>query len=429
MKGLVATIALAASTSTEGQNVNVIRREGEDTTNDPQNREYLEQYQKSENVMQNTHILPADETPMKSEAESDVGVLSNNKEGVIIDNPRGQSFLDTPQYNQEVTQQGRRRLDDDDAAAATFQERCVASSFEKFGTDYSTNPLDSYVDCVDGFVRDTTTGLATSQTCGDACGFVNETSYKCCAGIDRDYSANPDPAELSDACEGFTGKGKSKRLFHDHHTLTLLTLHTSSICTSLVCKDGSCSSSGDACTNATIGYVTGPSCRGGFSGGPNSCKDATIGSLYKSCEDGGSCYNATIGTASKSCLDGNSCKNAIIGNAASSCENGNSCPGANIGNATLSCLKSRACEDATIGSVESSCTLSRSCRYAQLSGVDLIDSCQAEEGADSNRYGCCQDINGDGVITELIGCCNEVEQCRDEVGYGIYEAGCVSRHV
>jgi len=204
--------------------------------------------------------------------------------------------------------------------------------------------------------------------------------------------------------------------------------------TCLVCKDGSCSSSGDACTNATIGYVTGPSCRGGFGNGPNSCKDATIGSLYKSCEDGGSCYNATIGTASKSCLDGNSCKNAIIGNATSSCEDGYSCPGANIGNATLSCLKSRACEDATIGSVESSCTLSRSCRYAQLSDVDLIDSCQAEAGpfdninSENDRPGCCQSINGDEDITELIGCCNEVEQCTNEVGYGIYEAGCVSRH-
>lgn len=139
-----------------------------------------------------------------------MSVLSNNKEGVSIDNPRGQSFLDTPQYNQQVTQQGRRRLDDDDAAAATFQERCVASSLEKFGTDYSSNPLNSYVDCVDGFVRDTTTGLPTSQTCGDACGFVNETSYKCCAGIKRSFTLNPPPAELSDACEGFTGKGKSK---------------------------------------------------------------------------------------------------------------------------------------------------------------------------------------------------------------------------
>ena len=72
--------------------------------------------------------------------------------------------------------------------------------------------------------------------------------------------------------------------------------------------------------------------------------------------------------------------------------------------------------------------MSRSCRYGQLSDVDLIDSCQADDSED-DRIGCCQSINGDGVITELIGCCNEVEQCTDEVGSNIYEAGCVSRHV
>lgn len=204
MKG-IATIALAASTSINGQNVNVIRRdnnpsaskvEGEDTNYDPQNpSEHLDQYQKSENVMQNTPLLllPEDETSIEK-SEIDVGVLSNNKEGVSIDidnNPRGQNFLDTPQYNQQVTQKGRRRLDDD--AAATFQERCVASSLEKFGTDYTSNPLNSYVDCVRGVVNGTT----TDETCADAC------DGSCCT-----YSGR-------DACEGFTGKGK-QRVIHSY---------------------------------------------------------------------------------------------------------------------------------------------------------------------------------------------------------------------
>jgi len=108
-----------------------------------------------------------------------------------------------------------------------------------------------------------------------------------------------------------------------------------------VCKDGSCSKS-LACGGATIPYVVGPSCTGGFS---------------------------------------------------------SSCQGANI------------------GSVDSSCNDEFSCQGARLSGVDLINSCNASYG--------CYKANGDGEITELEDCCNERRQCYQKRGTAI-NAYCVS---
>ena len=77
---------------------------------------------------------------------------------------------------------------------ATFEDRCDASAEAAF-PGVGLLGSDSYVDCVGGLVKGTT----TSQTCADACG------GKCCIG--------------SSACgfifsgtvlDGFTGKGKQR---------------------------------------------------------------------------------------------------------------------------------------------------------------------------------------------------------------------------
>ena len=77
------------------------------------------------------------------------------------------------------------------------------------------------------------------------------------------------------------------------------------------------------------------------------------------------------------------------------------------------------CNTATIGSADSSCTDSYSCSGAQLSGVDLIDSC--------NVYRSCYKINDNGdQISELINCCKEEEQCLKYIGADTIYAACVS---
>ena len=83
-----------------------------------------------------------------------------------------------------------------------------------------------------------------------------------------------------------------------------------------------------------------------------------------------------------------------------------------------SCSGYSSCFVAEIGSVDSSCKVSFSCADAQLSGVDLLSSC--------NKVFACRETNGDGV-TELIDCCNDEDgQCFDKEGLDIVEKGCVS---
>ena len=83
-----------------------------------------------------------------------------------------------------------------------------------------------------------------------------------------------------------------------------------------------------------------------------------------------------------------------------------------------SCTGVNSCLDATIGSVDSSCNSSASCVFAQLSGVDLINSCNADSS--------CDGANGNEAFDELIDCCNVVVQCRNVDGFDIVAAGCVS---
>ena len=148
-----------------------------------------------------------------------------------------------------------------------------------------------------------------------------------------------------------------------------------------VCKDGSCSSDSDACRRATIPYVAGPSCTGTIS-----CKDAKIGSAYKSCIERGTCFGAQIGSVHKSCIR------------------------------EFSCFYAEFCKDIF------------SCYYAELSGVTLINSCR-ERGA-------CDYADGEGAFDELIDCCNEEFQCagcapfdddcEPVAGLDIVTDGCVS---
>lgn len=82
-------------------------------------------------------------------------------------------------------------------SAPTFETRCVASALSENGIDYSSNPSDSFVDCNDGFVKDTN-GITTDQTCSDACG------DKCCTGT----FACGRISSATSIVGGFTGKGE-----------------------------------------------------------------------------------------------------------------------------------------------------------------------------------------------------------------------------
>ena len=104
-----------------------------------------------------------------------------------------------------------------------------------------------------------------------------------------------------------------------------------------------------------------------------------------------------------------------------SCGNNIACLNANIGHVVgPSCTGQQfSCTGATIGSVDSSCKDIGSCASTQLSGVDLINSCNADSS--------CGGANGNGEIAELIDCCNDDDyQCRSKDGLDIVNAGCVS---
>jgi len=170
------------------------------------------------------------------------------------------------------------------------------------------------------------------------------------------------------SCTGFTGKGKHPFMYivvHESCTY-LLILFSSSLSTCLVCKDKSCFNF-DACRGANIDYVVGSSCNS-----YGSCEFATIGSVDSGCREDSSSSSSKF-----------------------------------------------SCQAATIGSVVSSCNDYTSCRGAQLSGVDLINSCNADNA--------CKDTKGYGAFEELINCCSdEVNQCFNKDGLDIVVDGCVS---
>jgi len=145
-------------------------------------------------------ITPLDLIPPKKtsiENPESIGVLSNDKEeGIAFVDHQDQTMVSVPQVqaveDRQVQAQGRRLVD-----IATFEARCdasVAAAFPEAGLSGS----DAYVDCVGGFVRDTTTGLATTQSCADACG------TKCCTG-DSACGIIQSAASING---GFTGKGE-----------------------------------------------------------------------------------------------------------------------------------------------------------------------------------------------------------------------------
>ena len=69
--------------------------------------------------------------------------------------------------------------------------------------------------------------------------------------------------------------------------------------------------------------------------------------------------------------------------------------------------------------VDSSCKDDYSCFVAQLSGADLINSC--------NAFASCTAANANGAIAELIDCCNDDSQCQSiKDGLDIVADGCVS---
>ena len=104
--------------------------------------------------------------------------------------------------------------------------------------------------------------------------------------------------------------------------------------------------------------------------------------------------------------------------------NDNACNGAQIPYIVgPSCTGVNSCGGATIGSVDSSCNGYVSCYTAQLSGVDLINSC--------NKDYSCYLTKGNGEVTKLNDCCNDeainqLGQCLYEEGLDIVAAGCVS---
>ena len=129
-----------------------------------------------------------------AEYVADVGILSNDVESNTVD-PQDQTVLselsqplDVEDRQAHLAQE--RRLD-----AATFLTRCESTS--------NLSGSDAYVDCVGGFVRDTT----TDETCAAAC------DGECCTGTNA--------CGLGTVVNGFTGKGEPRFIHHMLFDLTI----------------------------------------------------------------------------------------------------------------------------------------------------------------------------------------------------------------
>ena len=136
-------------------------------------------------------------------------------------------------------------------------------------------------------------------------------------------------------------------------------------CFCLVCRDGSCSSSGSsACLNAEIDYVVGPSCT-----------------------DVASCLGAEIGSVDLSCKDEDSCRGAQLG-------------GVDLIN---SCNKDSSCKDTDVNGVGVFDELIDCCN-------DIDEQCKDKEGLDIVNAGCvsyiysdaCQEVNNSHSFLSFI---------------------------
>ena len=129
----------------------------------------------------------------------------------------------------------------------------------------------------------------------------------------------------------------------------------------------------------------------------------------------------TYTNSSSLCRDGSCGSNLGLGRA---------CEGATIGSVVgPSCTGTQSCLGADIDSVDLSCRGrgGNSCNNAQLSGVDLIDSCNAINVASCLNTNINIDILPEvtELTIELIDCCNDVNNCQGLTGINIF-AGCVS---
>ena len=140
-----------------------------------------------------------------------IGVLSNDKKSIAVD-PQDEIVLSVSQDDiDRQSQSQERRLDalapSESPSSSSAPTTTALQAF--IARCDLTSDGEGYVDCVDGFVKDTTT------TCATACGntFYQDGGFwsggKCCTGISSCGRIQSDGTISS----GFTGKGK-QRVIH-----------------------------------------------------------------------------------------------------------------------------------------------------------------------------------------------------------------------
>jgi len=182
----VAVALLATNSRAEGQDVInfVSDQEGANGIRGQQQQIKSSRFKfENEKVLFDTTLLPKKTLIEKPES---VGVLSNDKESTTSVHPRDQTLSvlsmsqDIEVYPQAQVAQGRKLASGLDMA--TFESRCDDTS------PAGLSGSNAYVDCFDGSVNGD-----PSTSCADAC--IANGVIECCGG--------------DDACDGFTGKGKS----------------------------------------------------------------------------------------------------------------------------------------------------------------------------------------------------------------------------
>jgi len=149
----------------------------------------------------------AAEEETRIEKSENIGILSNDKEGIVaFVDPQDQTVevlsVSQPQDAEDRHQAQGRRLDA--AALQAFKDRCYETS------DLSGS--DAYVDCVSGFVS----GDYGGQTCADACG------GKCCTGGGACGFIYYGSDGTNFIGYGFTGKGEQRVIHNSIGGLVLL---------------------------------------------------------------------------------------------------------------------------------------------------------------------------------------------------------------